>query len=308
MDEEVRKVFDRIEQEVLSRRTPEEAAAAQTPFLVPRETSVGVRYVRSRKRRLTFPRSPGIFCIGVLVLLTAAAVAASILLAREAAALADWQVALGLLYLLQLALNLVGFARLTWPLLKWGLGDLELELSANRLRAGIRWGPVWLASQSISVAKITRLVVVKRPEGKDDTSWSLVVERDKGLAWTLLSADDPLNVVPLAQDLHARLARRKEPVGRWPALAEEERPAEVETSRPPCRPLLPGGAWTWLAVHLGGTAGLWQIGTLPWFKAPRPMWHTFVLAALAFLQGLIVLTNIGLLRVGRQGVKSSPGA
>jgi hypothetical protein len=303
MDEEVRKVFNRIEDEVLSRSTPEEAAASNTPFLVPRETPVGVRYVRSRRRQPAFPRSPGNSCIGVLILLTAAGVVASILLAREAAGLASWQVVLGLLYPLQLALDVVGLARFTWPFLKWGLGDLELELSVDRLRVGVRWGPLWLDSQSILLSQLKRLVVVKRPEVKSDTMWELLAEDHEGSATTLISADDPVNVLPIARDLHARLARRDEVCGRWPALAEEDRPARVQADRPLRRPLLPGGAWTWLAIHAAGAAGLWQLSLLPWFRAPRPMGHTFVLVGLVFLQGFILLTNVGLLRLSREMTK-----
>jgi hypothetical protein len=308
MDEEVEKVFDRIEQEVLARSPPEEAAAAQTPYLVPRETPAGVRYVRSRKRRRAFPHSLGNFCTGVLVLLTAAGVTASILLAKEGATLAGWQVVLGLLYPLQLALDLVAFARLTWPAIRWQLGDLEVELSADRLRHGLRWGPLWLDSESILLDRIQRLVVVKRPEGKSDTVWELVAEGKDGSATTLVSADDPLNVVPLARDLHARLARQDGPAGRWPPLVEEDRPAGAGTVRPPARPLLPGGAWTWLAVHVAGAAGLWQLGTLPWFRAPAPPWHMAVLVALAALQGLILLTNVALVSPKRETAGGPPTA
>jgi cyclophilin family peptidyl-prolyl cis-trans isomerase len=306
MDEEVRKAFDRIEQEVLARTPPEEAAAGETPYLVPRETPAGVRYVRSHKRRRAFPPSPGNFCIGVLFLLAAAGVTASVLLAEEGAALAGWQMVLAVLYPLQLALDLVGFARLTWSLLKRRLGDLELELSADRLRTGLRWGPLWIDSDSILLDRVRRLVVVKRAEGEGDPIWELVAEGKDGSATTLVSADDPVNVLPLARDLHGRLARQGGPGDRWPALVEEDRPAAVGTVRPPRRPLLPGGAWTWLAVHVAGAAGLWQLGTLPWFKGPPPPWHISVLVALAALQGLILLTNVGLLNMKRETAGGPP--
>jgi hypothetical protein len=295
MDEEVQKVFDRIEEDVSSRRTPEECAAAETPFLIPKETPVGVRYVRSRPRRHAFRGYPGNFCIGVLVLLSAAAVMSSLLLVTEGAALAHWQIVLGFLYPLQLVLDVVAFARLTWPFLKRQLGDLEVDLSASRLRAGIRFGPWWLDAESMRLGHLKRLVVVKRQEGKSDAIWQLAAEDIHGSLTTLISADDAGNVIPLAKDLHARLARREELRDCWPALAEEHRPGESETARPPRRPLLAGGAWTWLAVHVAGAAGLWQVGTLPWFKAPRPIEHTCVLVGLAFLQGLILVTNIGFL-------------
>jgi hypothetical protein len=304
MDEEIQKRFDRIEEEVLSRTTPEQLAAAQAPFLVPRETRTGVRYVRSRQRRRAFPRGPGNFCIGVLVLLSAAGVGSSLLLIREGAALDPWRAVLAVLYPLQIALDLAGFGRLTQGFLKWALGDLQLELSADRLRGGIRWGPWWFDSDSIPVRHLKRLVVVKRPAGKGDTVWCLVAETHEGTPATLLSADDPINVLPIAKDLHARLARRETASGRWPPLAEEDGPAEPD--RPPRRPLLPGGGWTWLAVHVAGTAGLWQIGTLPWFKQPGSVWHMSVLVGLAIMQALILITNFGLLNMSR-AVKKNDG-
>jgi hypothetical protein len=117
---------------------------------------------------------------------------------------------------------------------------------------------------------------------------------------TLISADDPANLVPLAKDLHARLARREELGNHWPALAEEDRPSEVLADRPLRRTLLPGGGWTWLVIHAIGSVGLWQVIGLPWFKVPGQWWHRgFVRLALLLLQGLILITNVTLLRMPR---------
>src|ERR1700676_3274999 len=103
MDDEVRKVSDRNEQEVLPPSTTEQATAVAAGFLVPRETPTGVQYVRARGRRPW--RSAGCFSIGVLVILSAASVAAGILLVTNPAAAAGWQLALGCLYPLQLLLD-----------------------------------------------------------------------------------------------------------------------------------------------------------------------------------------------------------
>jgi hypothetical protein len=303
MDEEVRKTFDRIEQEVLDQRAREETAAPEEAFLVPRETRAGVRYVRSRKRRQTYRPQLGKYCLGLLVILAAAAVAAITLLTSGAAAMAGWQLALGFLYPLQLTLDLVAFARTTWGVVTWALGNLEVELSADRLRAGIRAGPLWLNSQSIPVADIKQLVVVKRPEGKSDTIWELVAQPNEGSPFMVLSADDPGNVVPIARDLHARLALREELCDRWPALAEEDRPVSALPDRPPPRPFLPGGGWTWLAVHVLGSVGLWQVLTLAWFQLPRPLGHMFVWVLLVVLQVLIFLVNIVSLTTDRGKVR-----
>jgi hypothetical protein len=298
VDDEVRKVFDRIEQEVLSRIVAEGDTALETGFLVPRETRAGVRYVRSRKPRRPSFGPFGSLSLGGLLLLAAAVVAVVALLGSDGVPAAGWQSALGFLYPLQLALDLVATARFAWPFVKW-LGDFELEVSAKHLRAGIRCGPLWLDSQRILVAHLTRLVVIKRPEGKSDAIWELVAEHDQGSPMTLLSADDAGTVVPLAKDLHARLARREELCHRLPALAEVDGPAQVMPDRPPRRPLLPGGAWTWLAIHLVGSAGLYQVVSLPWFKLPRPMWRGFVLVGLVALQALIWFVNVALLRMSR---------
>jgi hypothetical protein len=285
----------------------------ETGYLVPRKTRAGVRYVRSRKRR-PYPRSPGDFVIGVLVILSAAAVAASILLVTNPAAAAGWQSALGFLYPLQLILDLVAVARFCWTFIQWRLGDLELELSGDRLRFGIRCGPLWFDSESIVVTQVKRLVVVKRldTERKSGTIWELVAEQNDGSPMRLVSADDPENVVPLAKDLHARLARRENLCDSWPALAEEDRPGEVLPDRPPRRPLLPGGGWTWLAIHVIGSAGLWQVSALPCFKLrPRPVWQGFVLVSLVALQALIFLTNITFMTASRRTTQSPsapPGA
>jgi hypothetical protein len=299
VDDEVRRVFDRIEEEVLSRSTPEEVTGVEAGYLVPRETRAGVRYVRSRKPRLTFPPPLGSLSIGCLIILTTATVAVLALLTNDGAPMADWQLVLGFLYPLQLALDLVAVARFTWPFVKWRLGDLELELSADRLRAGIRCGPLWLDSQSILVVHIKRLVVVRRAEAKGGPIWELVVEPDAGLPLTLLSADDPGNVVPLAQDLHARLARREELCHSWPALAEQDRPAEASLDRPPRRPLVPGGGWTWLAIHVIGSVGLYHVVSLPWFQVPGPIWHGFVRVWLVALQTMIFLMNIAFVKMSR---------
>ncbi|HEV3262133.1 MAG TPA: hypothetical protein VG013_35100, partial [Gemmataceae bacterium] len=279
--------------EALDRGTPEGSAALEGGFLVPRETRAGVRYVRSRKKRRHAP-SPqvGSFCLGLLVVLTAAAVGAIILLTSDATAIAGWQLALGFLYPLQLALDFAAVARTTWGVVSWLFGDLELELSADRVRVGIRCGPLWLNRRSIRVADLKRLVIVKRPEGTSGTIWELVAERKDGSPEPLLSADDPGNVIPIARDLYARIARREELCDRWPALAEEDRPAEIFPDGPARGPLLPGGGWTWLAIHAIGSVGLWQVLTLPWFQPPRPTWPTFVWTGLVVLQVVIFLANI----------------
>jgi hypothetical protein len=241
--------------------------------------------------------------LGVLVILATALVLSSILVIKEASALAGWQLALGILYPLQVALDLVGVARFSWGFLKW-LCDFEMELSADRLRTGLRLGPLWLDSQTIPVAQIKRLVVGKRPEDKS-IIWELAAEHTDGSRLILLSADDPVNVIPLAKDLHTRLARREEHCDRWPALAEEDRPAEVETDRPLPRSLLPGGAWTWLAIHVAGAFGLWPIGRLPWFQAHRVLGHISVFWMLAILQGLILFGNIAIVLVKLKGGDTS---
>jgi hypothetical protein len=233
----------------------------------------------------------------VLLLGTAAAVAVIALLESDGARVAGWQLAVGCLYPLQVGLDLIAVARFSWRSVKWR-GDLELELSAKHLRAGIRCGPLWLDSRRIRIAHVTRLVVIKRPEGKSDAIWQLVAESDQGSPMTLLSADDPRDVVPLARDLHARVARRAELGQRWQALAEVDRPAQVMPDRPPHRPLLPGGAWTWLAIHLAGSAGLYQVVSLPWFKVPG-MWRSGVLVGLLALQALTWLVNLAVLRISR---------
>src|SRR5262245_15997278 len=122
-------MFSRIEDETLDQRKPEGTGAPVEPYLVPRETSNGVSYVRSRKRNRSMPGSPGAVCIGLLAILSGLGVLASLLLANDAAALNGWQLALGVLYPLQIALDVLAFARFTWPFVKWRLGDLEVELS-----------------------------------------------------------------------------------------------------------------------------------------------------------------------------------
>jgi hypothetical protein len=291
MDEEVRKVFDRIEQEALDRGAPDGSAALQGGFLVPRETQAGVRYVRSRKK----PRHASLIgpdCVALLVVMTAAAVLATILLICDATAIAGWQLALGFLYPLQLALDLAAVARSTWGVVTWVFGDLELELSADRVRVGTRCGLLWLECRTILVADLKRLVVVKRPESTTTTFWELIAERKDGPPDLLLSADDPGNVIPIARDLHARIAQREAQRDRWPALAEEDCQAETVPDRSPRGPLLPGGPWTWLAIHVIGSVGLWQVLNLPWFQLPRPTSHTFVWTGLVVLQSVIFLGSI----------------
>jgi hypothetical protein len=234
----------------------------------------------------------------------------STILITESPALAGWQVVLAILYPLQLALDLAALARIAWPSLKSWPGDVEVELSADRLRGGLRCGALWIDSQTTFVAQIKRLVVVQRTE-QGSLIWALFAERQDGSRMRIVSADDPVHVLPLARDLHARLARREELCVRWPALAEEDRTDEVEADLPLPPILLPGGAPTWLAVHLAGAAGLWQIGTLPWFKVFPGNWHKFVLVAAAILQGLILLGNLGML-AGRRtslsgGTTATPG-
>jgi hypothetical protein len=291
MDEELPKRLDRIEDEILARSPPQHAGASETPYLVPRETVDGVRYVRSRTRRVASVRRLVSFCAGGLVVLTAACATAGILIANEAAGLAASQLYLAILYPFQLALDIAGFVRLTWPFFKW-MGDVQLQLSTEQLRFGIRWGPIWMSREDIALDRLTRLVVVRRPAGKSDSVWDLLAERSDALPATLISADDPGNVLPLAKDLNDRLTRT---LGiRWPNLAEESRPVEDLSPLPPRRALLPGGAASWLIVHFAGSVGLWQTLKLAWFQQPRPPWHTVVLALLVLLQGLILLGNAAL--------------
>jgi hypothetical protein len=284
---------------------PKEPPAAETPVLVPRETPTGVRYVRSpgapRRHRPILAKH---FLV-LLVILSTALVVTGIVLVNEGQALAGWELALALLYPLQLALDLVGVARLSWPSLKSWPGDLEVELSGDRLREGLRCGPLWTGSQTIFVAQVKRLVVVKRREQKC-IIWELVAERDDGSRMVIIGADDPVHVISLARDLHARLAQRQELRDRWPPLAEEDRTDEAEPDRPLPPPLLPGGAWTWLAVHVIGVAGLAQIGTLLLGKAPRPVWHMFVFVLLGILQALILVGNFGMLMASLSGGKTKP--
>ena len=303
MDEEAKTPSDRIE-EALDQRAPDEAAALQAGFLVPRETRDGVRYVRSRKKPRHASRI-GCYCLGILVVLPAAAVAAIILLTIDAAAIAGWQFALGFLYPLQLALDWAAVARTTWRTVAYWVGDLELELSADRLRVGSRCGPMWLDSQSVLVADIKQLVVGKRPEGEGATIWELIARRHDDSLLLLVSADDPGNVIPIAKDLHARMARRQVRRDRWPALAEEDRPAEALPDRPPPRPLLPGG-WAWLGIHVLGSVGLWQVFTQVRLQPPQPPWRFFLVVGMAFLQVLIFLVNIAMLmNTARARSKSS---
>src|SRR5262245_61638663 len=199
MDENVRKVFERTEQDAEDRREREPSPLVETPFLIPKETSTGVRYVRSRKARGRIAPPGGSIIPVVLAVLTAAAVFTIGLLVMDWGALAGWQLALGLLFPVQVALDTVAVVRTTWPLVKFWVGDLELELSSGRLRFGARCGPLWLGSQCIPVVQIKRLVIVKRVEAKGDASWNLIAEGQDAAAVTLLSADDPGNVVPLAK-------------------------------------------------------------------------------------------------------------
>jgi hypothetical protein len=55
---------------------------------------------------------------------------------------------------------------------------------------------------------------------------------------------------------------------------------------------LPGGGWTWLAIHAIGSVGLWQVLTLPWFQPPKPTRPAFVWTGLVVLQVVIFLANI----------------
>jgi hypothetical protein len=291
MGEEVGRRFDRGEQRALDRGTPDESAALEGGFLVPRETGAGVRYVRSGKKRRYVPVLAK-HCLGLLVVLAAAAALALVLLIWDASVIASWQLALGLLYPLQLALDLAGVARFTWRCVVQLFGDLDLELSPDRLRVGTRCGRLWLDGLRIRVADLERLVVVKRPEGTDGTIWELVAERHDGSREVLLGADSPGDVIPTARDLHARIARREGLRDRWPALAEEDGAAGPLPEGPPRRPLLPGGGWTWLAVQVIGSVGLWQVLTLGWFHPPELGWHTYALMGLIVLQVLIFLGTI----------------
>jgi hypothetical protein len=291
MDEEVRQTFDRIEQEALDRGTPKGTAPLDGGFLVPRETGTGVRYVRSRKKPRHAPQI-GRYCVGVLVAFTAAAVGAMVLLISNATAITGWQFALGFLYPLQLVLDFVAVARASWGVVSWVFGDLEVELSADRVRTGIRCGPLWLNGPAILVADLKRLVVVKWSEGTSGTIWELVAERKVGSAESLLSADDPGNVLPIARDLHARIARREELCDRWPPLAEEDRTGEAFPEGPAPRPLLPGGGWTWLVIHAIGSVGLYQVLTLPWFQPLTRTGSLFVWMGFVVLQVVIFLGGI----------------
>jgi hypothetical protein len=303
MEEKVRKDGDHTQHERSCRGTPKESTAVETPYLVPRETTVGVRYVRARKER-RFPGSLDRLSIGVLAVLSAACAGSTTLLAMHGSALAGWRLALGWMYPLQLALDVVGFVRFSWVFFVYGLGELEVELSADRLRNGLRWGALWLRSQTLFLTQIRRLVVAKRPEFQTSFIWELVAECHDDSSMVVVSADDPENVLPLARDLHARLARRNDACAGWPALAEEDRSATAATNRRQRRPLLPGGAWSWLAIHFIGAAGLWQILTLRWFKAPRPPSHLLLLVALVLLQGLIIFVNFGFAQASRETAKS----
>jgi hypothetical protein len=287
----------------LDARTPPEEPAVVRPFLVAQETGTGVRYVRPpdarpRRRSLAPLRATALI---VFLILAAAAVAGITLLAQNGASAPAWQWLVAYLYPIQLGLDILVVMRLHWRSIWLQAGELEIELSVERLRRGRHWGPFWLDTEDIPLARLRRLVVVKRPmEGTSGTSWDLVAERQDGSPVSLLSAyDEPGLIVPLAEDLHARLAKVPALHGRWPALAEEDWPSWKPARRRPFGPLLPGGAPTYLAVHVIGSVGLWQTLAVAHAGAPKTAWLTAAAGALVGLQLLIGVISMGAWQASR---------
>lgn len=265
-------------------------------FLVPRETPTGVRFLPAPGANYTQGIGSVLvptFLVAIALLLAAGLVGGYVLVTRWDR-LPDWARIAGPLYPLQMALDAALLARLLWRMGKYALGHFEIEVVGDRLRAGRRWGPVWLQVTTVSVPGLRRLVIGRRPdevfEGKPGTSFDLVAESDDGPPVTLLSAyDEPELVRSVARDLHARLSAGPVVARPLPLPTEEERPAPPVPDPPP---LLPGGPWTWLVIHLAGTVGLWPVLGAAWAHDAEAAYLRAAGTGMAFLQGFIVLANI----------------
>jgi hypothetical protein len=269
-----------------------------TPGVVPQETPRGVRYVRPlavrRKGLGTFVQ---INLFGV-VILAAALACAVYLLAVTWESLPAWQAGLALLYPLQLAIDLAALARLTGWLILWALSDLEIEFSEGDLRAGKRWGPFWLAPQSVPAGNLRQLLIVQRPPVEPvGTSWELLVEQENGPPLVVASAyGEPELIRGIARDLHLRIGASPARPLHWPALVEVEQRRAAETPSPWLRPLMPGGAHGWFVVHVAGCVGMLFLFLAVRGHSPRAPIHMGFLAPAFLLQLLIVLANITLLK------------
>jgi hypothetical protein len=285
---------------------PEERVEAGPPYLVPRETRGGVRYARPPGvRRKEWPLSPLLsWEVAALVVLSAAIALAVRWLLMYGAAAPGWRLGVALLYPVQLGLDLVAVARLMWVLERGGLGGWEIEVAGGRLQAGRRWGPFWFDRRSVRLAALTRLVIGRRPSGPGEhgSNWDLLAEHADGPPVTLLGADDLGLVLPIARDLHGRLATNPELSRRLPPLAEEDRPALP--ARPLPRSLLPGGGWGWLAVHVAGSAGLLSTLALAWENPPLPQGFAGLAGLTIALQFLIFLANFAYLQVRRNAPRA----
>jgi hypothetical protein len=272
------------------------------PFFIPRETAAGVRYVRPPEVRRLWRPGPFDGVSLLIILFTATATTtAVVLLTLNWVNAEEWQLALGFAYPLQLALDTAAVARFAWFFASMFQGELELELTAERIRAGKRWGRLWINFQDVQVEDLKRLVVVKyRDADHPEFIWDLVAEQIDGPPVVLFSAfDAPEIIVPLAKDLHPRLARLPELRRRLPALAEEERPTAPPSDRPVRWPMLPGGVYGWAVVHVVGTVGLWQTATLA-LTPPAPEWVRPAVMILAGLQLFIFVCNFAAWKLNRE--------
>jgi hypothetical protein len=290
---------------------PEDTSVALTPYLVARETPAGVRYVRPLGvRRNGLPPFLGshLFAFG---LLAAAASVAVYALAVSWQAVPAWPAALALLYPLQLALDLTATARQAWRFAAWFLGDLEIELTNDRLRAGKRWLGVWLKPQSLPIGSLQQLVIVKRaPQPRHvGSDWDLVAQPDDGPPMSLVNAyDEPELIRSIARDLHRRLGFIPQKARDWPPLVEVDGPAATPTVRPPLRGMMPGGAYGWFAVHVAGSVGLWYVVKAVTENPQSPSWLRLALFAAFVLQLFVFLANYAYLKASRPtGPPKSPG-
>jgi hypothetical protein len=277
--------------------------ALPPPFLVPMETATGVRYVRppeARRHRTAaslFVRLD-LFAIGILAAATAFATYSLVL---GSPAVPPWQAALAMLYLLQLALDMAAVGRHLWGAISFSVGDHEIELAEGRLRAGRRWGPFWFAAQSLPVARLRRLVIVRwPPDHLSGLNWDLMAEPHAGPALSLVSAYDmPEDIRSIARDLHGRLGASLARSLDWPALVEEDWPPERAARPWRPRSLLPGGAYSWLVVHSAGCVGLGCIAVMVMENRPRVPWPIAALAGAVLQQVFVFLANVAFLKASR---------
>lgn len=278
------------------------------PFLVAQDTPTGFRFIRPPGAPAAHLSSMPLVLqfLKVSAALVTAGVVAVYILATRWHDLPEWAHVGGPLYVLQLVLDIGLIGRHVWRVGRYALGQIEIEVAGDQLRAGRRRGPVWIDAPSISLPSLRRLVIVRRPEadGEDPgTSWLLVAEPEDGNPVTLINVyNEPVLVRDLATELHARLSASPELARPLPPLAEEERPADIAL---PVASADPGGGWLWLVVHVVGLVGLWPMVwlTLNWQDS---MFMRLAGGGMALLQALIMLVNISWIKFVRQQTGPQP--